>query len=179
MKYSKHQITEAIAYWKRQLKILNERRMSRDEYRTFLDQLTRGEVVFEYMKKERDAQGNPTGRLVNRHARGTRKRELIPAAAYTELQQLLNTPRAAYMVYYYDLDSNGIRQFNCNHYERTISAPRAFRVSYDYWHREQAEIEITAADRDAAIQEFNREMDERFSDPTYDKDPELVRIDAI
>ena len=83
-------------------------KMTRKELDTFIRRLETGIVRFEYIKKD--------GRL--RRAKGTRNDSWIPDDAYLELEDLLQTDRARYMIYYYDLDRKRVRQFHVGRFEK-------------------------------------------------------------
>ena len=85
-------------------------KMTREELDDFLEQLDDGIVEFEFKKKD--------GTM--RKARGTRQKGKMPEEAWNELQELLKDDRANYMIYYFDLDKEAIRQFHVGRFEQLL-----------------------------------------------------------
>lgn len=132
-----------IDYWTHMLdgsfsNKLNEAKMTREQRESFDAQLAQGIVEFAYYKKEKGPDGQPTGNLVRRLARGTLNPNLMPSEAEQRRIASANNidydyfiqnkqQKSSYMVPYWDLDAAeqngwGWRQF---HVSRFIDIQRS------------------------------------------------------
>ena len=131
-KYTKKQITEAIAYWKKQLANINkpyvilERKMTRTELDDFYQKLETGTVKFSFKKKDgtmRDAVGTLDLSLMPSMQEQRRlydeQQQADPSVYQETFDQMLQKfeQRKDYMIYFWDLEKNAYRQFHVSRFE--------------------------------------------------------------